>query len=143
MAKKAHHEEEQQGEDLMEQGQEGKGFRKSQAVRDLLEEWTRDGKDTKSNTALMQELEKRHPGVKWTVGDVAQNKSKWLKSKAVPGARKEAPAPRAAASPRPGAAPAAAAAADSQGEESPFVQQLRQAVSLLGKDAIKKLIDTI
>jgi hypothetical protein len=104
----------------------------------LIAEWTEAGKPTRSNVALVEELNRRYPGAGFTAPNVAQAKQRLKTPEGAADRRTEAgPAPTEAV----GLPPVAPANAGE--EETAFVRQLRDLVLLLGKDAGKKLIDAL
>lgn len=111
-------------------------------VRELLEEYVRDGKDISSNKDLAAELKRRHPTVNLTVGDVAQNKAKWQAKNQPDDPEKEAPLfPDK---------PAVASVVDTplstplpSSSSTVFIEQLRALCEMIGKEAVKRLIDTL
>jgi hypothetical protein len=111
---------------------------KTEATLRLIAEWTEAGKPTRSNVDLVEELNRRYPGAGFTTPIVAQAKQRLKTHEGAAGRRTEAaPAPIESV----GLPPVAPANASE--EETAFVRQLRDLVLLLGKDAIKKLIDSL
>jgi hypothetical protein len=104
---------------------------KTEATIRLIAEWTQVGKSTRSNVELVEELNRRYPNAGFTTTNVAQAKQrlKTHEAASVPG---EDPASSVPAT-LPGIAP----------EETEFVRQLRQLVHLLGREAVKRLIDCL
>ncbi len=111
---------------------------KTEATLRLIAEWTEAGKATRSNVDLVEELNRRYPGADFTTPNVAQAKQR-LKTPEGAADRKSEAAP--AATEDLGLPPAAPANASE--EETAFVRHLRDLVLLLGKDAVKKLIDRL
>ncbi len=111
---------------------------KTEAALCLIAEWTQAGKPTRSNVALVEELNRRYPGANFTTPNVAQAKQRLKTPEGAADRRTEAvPAPTEALGLPP------LAPANLSEEETAFVRQLRGLVLLLGKDAVKKLIDTL
>ncbi len=105
---------------------------KTEATIRLIAEWTKAGKSTRSNVDLVEELNRRYPHAGFTTTNVAQAKQRLKTHEAA--ARELADVP---ASPDPAALPSIAP------EETDFVRQLRQLVHLLGREAVKRLIDCL
>jgi len=111
---------------------------KTEATHQLLAEWTRLGKPTRSNVDLLAELTRRYPRANFTTAIVAQAKQR-LKSQESGTDKRPAkvPAPAEPLAVPPPARPNAAA------EVPEFMRQLRDLVRFLGKEEVKKLIDNL
>jgi hypothetical protein len=114
----------------------GANVNKMEAAQGLIAEWLEAGKNIRSNIDLVNELNRRYPGAGFHTGTVAQAKQR-LRGEGNGGGDAD-PAPSTAG-------PVAATPAQEAFlvEETEFMRQLRGLVCLLGREAVKGLIDTL
>jgi hypothetical protein len=106
---------------------------KTEATIRLIAEWNQAGKPTRSNVDLVEELNRRYPRAGFTAANVAQAKQRLKTHDAAARLPGQGPPSSDPAAALPGIAP----------EETDFVRQLRQLVNLLGREAVKRLIDSL
>ncbi len=111
---------------------------KTDATHQLIAEWTRAGKGTRSNVDLVDELTRRYPRAGFTTGIVAQAKQRLKSLAGGADQRTDGPTPSPEL-----AVPANAGETETDETETEFVRQLRHLVHMIGREAVKKLIDSL